>query len=296
MSAPSSPAGSAGGSHHGGHGDPEALRRMTKVVNSLLARGDSGPFREPVDWRGLELFDYPKIIKKMMDLGTVKRKLERGQYRSAYDCAEDIRLIWTNCKTYNADGSDFFLLAESFSRRFEDRYKKIKAEFDTGEDGAGSKSSKGGGGADRYSGSSSGGGPASVDAKARFGSGLFKLTGAEMGHVMQVIDLRCPQALVDPDPEGLHNDDGDSAEVEIDVNLIDARTFAELEKYVREKVSGPAGTAASSSSSSKRGRSTSPVPKRRGSNVSAVAEDIDDDEEEEEWQEEASSSSKKRKR
>ena len=47
----------------------EALRRMTKLVNSLLARGDAQPFREPVDWRGLELYDYPKIIKKLMDLG-----------------------------------------------------------------------------------------------------------------------------------------------------------------------------------------------------------------------------------
>lgn len=65
---------------------------------------------------------------QMMDLGTVKRKLERGQYQTAAECADDIRLIWTNCMTYNADGSDFFLLAESFSRRFEDRYKKIRQE------------------------------------------------------------------------------------------------------------------------------------------------------------------------
>ena len=62
-----------------------------------------------------------------MDLGTVKRKLERGKYKTAADCAADIRLVWTNCKTYNADGSDFYLLAEGFSRRFEDKYKKVNA-------------------------------------------------------------------------------------------------------------------------------------------------------------------------
>ncbi len=106
----------------------EALRRMSKLVNYLMSRQDSGPFREPVDWREMGLYDYPKIIKKMMDLGTVKRKLERTQYSTAVECAQDIRLIWTNCKTYNADGSDFYLLAESFSKRFEDRYKKIQAE------------------------------------------------------------------------------------------------------------------------------------------------------------------------
>lgn len=106
----------------------EALRRMTKLVNYLLSRPDSGPFREPVDYRGLGLWDYPKIIKKMMDLGTVKRKLERNQYKNAKECAQDIRLIWTNCQEYNADESDFYLLAENFSKRFEERYAKIQAE------------------------------------------------------------------------------------------------------------------------------------------------------------------------
>lgn len=109
-------------------GDEEAKRKMSKLVNYLMSRQDSAPFREPVDWKNLELFDYPKIVKKPMDLGTVKRKLERSQYENVAECAEDIRLIWTNCKTYNADGSDFYLLAESFSKRFEDRYKKIEAE------------------------------------------------------------------------------------------------------------------------------------------------------------------------
>ena len=43
----------------------EGLRRMSRLVNSLLTRADCGPFREPVDWRELGLFDYPKIIKKV---------------------------------------------------------------------------------------------------------------------------------------------------------------------------------------------------------------------------------------
>mmetsp|Transcript_7626 Transcript_7626/g.9408 ORF Transcript_7626/g.9408 Transcript_7626/m.9408 type:complete len:167 (+) Transcript_7626:116-616(+) len=145
--------GSASATHHTAiANNDEALRRMSKLVNSLLARNDCIPFREPVDWRGLELWDYPKIIKKMMDLGTVKRKLERGQYATAAECADDIRLIWKNCMTYNADGSDFFLLAENFSRRFEDRYKKIRAEFDTGDDCPGANASGSGGGSGSGSG------------------------------------------------------------------------------------------------------------------------------------------------
>lgn len=106
----------------------QALRRMLKLTNSLLSRSDSTPFSEPVDWRGLELWDYPKIVKKMMDLGTVKRKLERGMYKSFEDCAADIRLIWSNCQLYNEEGSDFFHLSKMFSKKFEDRYRKIQAE------------------------------------------------------------------------------------------------------------------------------------------------------------------------
>jgi hypothetical protein len=107
------------------------MKRMLKLVNSLMNHPDSGPFREPVDWRGLELWDYPKIIKKMMDLGSVKRKLDRGIYKNHLECAEDIRLIWQNCMDYNEDSSDFWHLAKTFSRKFEDRYKKIQAECES---------------------------------------------------------------------------------------------------------------------------------------------------------------------
>ena len=35
---------------------------------------------------------------------------------------DDIRLVWTNCMTYNQDGSDFFLLAKNLSKKFEEKY------------------------------------------------------------------------------------------------------------------------------------------------------------------------------
>lgn len=106
----------------------EALNKLSKMVASFVSRNDSGPFREPVDWRGLELWDYPQIISKMMDLGTIQRKLERNQYETAAQCAQDIRLVWKNCMTYNAEDSDFWVLAKAYSKRFEDRYRRIKNE------------------------------------------------------------------------------------------------------------------------------------------------------------------------
>lgn len=72
----------------------------------------SEPFREPVDWQALGLFDYPQVIKKPMDLGLVKKMLNDGTYKTIHDAADDIRLIWKNCMAYNADGSDFYNLAQ----------------------------------------------------------------------------------------------------------------------------------------------------------------------------------------
>jgi hypothetical protein len=70
------------------------------------------PFREPVDWQALGLFDYPQVVKKPMDLGLIKKKLNEGKYKTIHDAADDIRLIWKNCLAYNADGSDFYNLAQ----------------------------------------------------------------------------------------------------------------------------------------------------------------------------------------
>ena len=65
-----------------------------------------------------------------MDLGTVKQKIERkpGGYRNVNACVADIRLIWSNCKRYNGEGSDFYDLADRLSKRFEELFAKAKAE------------------------------------------------------------------------------------------------------------------------------------------------------------------------
>jgi hypothetical protein len=52
---------------------------------------------------GLE--DYPQIIKRPMDLGTVRDRLLANQFTSHQAVLDDIQLIWDNCKQYNVDGS-----------------------------------------------------------------------------------------------------------------------------------------------------------------------------------------------
>uniref|UniRef100_A0A7S2PE54 Bromo domain-containing protein n=1 Tax=Leptocylindrus danicus TaxID=163516 RepID=A0A7S2PE54_9STRA len=231
----------------------EALRKMSKLVSSMMTKSDTAPFREPVNWRELELWDYPKIIKRPMDLGTVKRKLESTQYETANECAEDIRLIWSNCMTYNQEGSDFYLLAQALSRKFEDRFRKVRAEYDVGGDAydnTKSKSDGKGGSAENGSGSAAGGKmgdhkPPTLEEKTQFAGNIFKIGGDALGYVMQVIDLRCPQAI----ERG--NNGAAEDELEINVDTLDPRTFAELDRFIQDKLLVNSHSGRSKSSKSK---------------------------------------------
>ena len=247
----------------------ESLRKMAKIINNLSARADCEPFREPVDWKAVELYDYPKIIKKMMDLGTIKRKLEKGKYSDAAECADDVRLVWKNCMTYNADGSDFYRLGESYSKRFEERFQKLVDEF--GEDvicgniNAQTATSKKKSRSSPVSNSTSAAskkksdkksfdarGIIPLDVKTRFAARLQRLSGMELGHVLSVIDEKCPEALEEPPEDKLRSDaqrmtkrhnysldefDG-GCQIEIDVDAIPPQIFGDLDLYVKEQVSG----------------------------------------------------------
>ncbi len=43
--------------------------------------------REPVDWKAMNILDYPEKIKNPMDLGTVMKKLDNSEYSTVEDGA-----------------------------------------------------------------------------------------------------------------------------------------------------------------------------------------------------------------
>ena len=53
----------------------EDIKKLKEVINEIEDDTKSYEFREPVPWRELGLNDYPEIIKKPMDLKTVRNKL-----------------------------------------------------------------------------------------------------------------------------------------------------------------------------------------------------------------------------
>mgnify|MGYP005983758899 CR=1 FL=1 len=77
------------------------------------------PFYNPVDAERLGLHDYHEIIKKPMDLGTVKQKMDNREYRNAQEFAADVRLIFTNCYKYNPSDHDVVAMARKLQDVFE---------------------------------------------------------------------------------------------------------------------------------------------------------------------------------
>jgi len=99
----------------------EALLNMSHVY---------GLFSVPVEPDLLGLPDYFEIIKSPMDLGTVKKKLEGGNYRDLDAFARDVRLTFENAMKYNSKASDVHSVAQKALKEFEAKFKQALAKHD----------------------------------------------------------------------------------------------------------------------------------------------------------------------
>ncbi|XP_067086414.1 bromodomain testis-specific protein isoform X2 [Osmerus mordax] len=88
------------------------------VVRDLWKHQFSWPFRQPVDAVSLNLPDYYTIIKKPMDLSSIKKRLLNNYYWKAMECIQDFNTMFTNCYVYNRPGDDIVLMAQSLEKVF----------------------------------------------------------------------------------------------------------------------------------------------------------------------------------
>ncbi|NXM15405.1 BRDT protein, partial [Ploceus nigricollis] len=95
------------------------LQYLKRVVMRAMWRHNfSWPFHQPVDAAALNLPDYYTIIKKPMDLGTIKKRLEHNYYTKAAECIEDFKTMFWNCYMYNKPGDDIVFMAEELEKVF----------------------------------------------------------------------------------------------------------------------------------------------------------------------------------
>jgi hypothetical protein len=81
------------------------MNNCENILKKLISDKRSIEFRRPVDYVTLGLHDYPLLIKKPMDLSTLKNNLKNGKYSTLQEFFADLQLIWDNCKNYNRDDS-----------------------------------------------------------------------------------------------------------------------------------------------------------------------------------------------
>lgn len=87
----------------------EETIRASHLLKALERHNDAFEFKYPVDYVGLEIPDYPEIVKCPMDLSTVRKNLKAGEYSTLSDFMMDLQLIWDNCKLYNPSDSVLFI-------------------------------------------------------------------------------------------------------------------------------------------------------------------------------------------
>ncbi|CAM9147228.1 unnamed protein product, partial [Ectocarpus fasciculatus] len=108
----------------------DVKEKMTPIVDHFLDHPNGYIFGRPVDPVALNIPDYFEIVKRPMDLGSIRKRLENGIYRDWEDTAQDIRLTFDNAMLYNAKTDDVHQVAKQFKRDFEIRFKSMLAKLD----------------------------------------------------------------------------------------------------------------------------------------------------------------------
>lgn len=100
---------------------PEELRQALMPTLEALYRQDpeSLPFRQPVDPQLLGIPDYFDIVKNPMDLSTIKRKLDTGQYQEPWQYVDDVWLMFNNAWLYNRKTSRVYKFCSKLAEVFE---------------------------------------------------------------------------------------------------------------------------------------------------------------------------------
>lgn len=95
---------------------PEEMAKLQDIMQRIFAmvkaHRDSWPFHEPVD--GSQVRDYYEIIKDPIDLTVIGKRLASGSYYKTMEIfLADLKLMLTNCKTYNAETTIYYKAAET---------------------------------------------------------------------------------------------------------------------------------------------------------------------------------------
>ena len=101
-----------------------------EVMNELNKHPTAKMFRDPVDPERDEAPGYFDLVKKPMDLSTIRHKLENGEYANVHQWKEDVLLVFSNAVTYNGKGSAVGVIASELHQVFRVMAKMITDDPD----------------------------------------------------------------------------------------------------------------------------------------------------------------------
>ncbi|KAG1889391.1 Bromodomain-containing protein [Suillus subluteus] len=118
-------------------GTGEQLKYCGRILSDLQRKQHqtiAAPFYEPVDAVKLDIPTYYKVIKKPMDMSTMRKKLEAGEYPNASKFFDDFKLMIRNCFLFNPAGTPVNQAGIELQRLFDEKWKNLPALRDASDD------------------------------------------------------------------------------------------------------------------------------------------------------------------
>ena len=100
----------------------------------------SWPFMTAVDPVALNIPTYHSIIKKPMDFGTMKTKLDHGEYENAKEFEADARQVFLNCYRFNPPSDPINQTGHQFESVFDSEWAKKRDWIEANTPGSGPQS------------------------------------------------------------------------------------------------------------------------------------------------------------
>ena len=183
----------------------EEKKKLDKIFETMENDPQALDFLSPVDFVALGIPDYPKIITNPMDLGTVKKNLDNGDYKLFQDFMSDINLIWKNCRTYNLPGSEIVKMANHCEKRIK---QLIDKQFKNYQNKTANKKNESNN--------------LSFAQKTKLIENIRELSNDVLTQIIKIILKDCPKGIEDIDSEKL----------QIKVDLLDHKTYENINQII----------------------------------------------------------------
>jgi len=95
---------------------------LDDILKSMIKHKDGWPFDRPIT--KAEAPDYHLHIKTPIDLATIKSRLLNMFYSKNQEVIDDVRLVFSNCYSYNMEDAEEFGCAERLEKYFNNQLKK----------------------------------------------------------------------------------------------------------------------------------------------------------------------------